>query len=118
VLNVLEILVDKIDIIILYYLYTNKKLSNFNSSQLKPIIKHFENSSQEQTPAYTTLLRRINILLEKELISLGYKVKNSNTYYLSEKGKVFIEENIVKKEDIFDYISVDDNGEIIGGEEQ
>lgn len=113
----MEIIVDKIDIIILYYLYTNKKLSNFNSSQLKPILKHFENDSPEQTPAYTTLLRRINILVEKELLSLGYKVKNSNTYYLTETGKTFIEENIVKKEDIFDYISVDEDEEINDGEE-
>lgn len=113
----MDFIVDKIDIIILYYLYTNRKLSSFNSSQLKPIIKHFEEESQEQTPAYTTLLRRITILAEKELVALGYKVKNSNTYYLTEKGRTFIEDNIIKKEDIFDYIVVDENEEIDDREE-
>ncbi len=110
----MESCIDKIDITILHFLYMNSKRSSFNSSQIKPILKHFEESNTE-TISYPTLVRRLNKLTSEEYILLGYKVKNSKTYYITEKGVVFLENDVMNKENLYDYISIDE--EINDGEE-
>lgn len=95
--------IDKIDIEILFHLYNEKALTPLSSMQIKSIVKHFEESSPI---SYTTAVRRMQSLITKEYIQEGYKLKRAKTYFLSLKGKDFIEINIINAEEA--YMNIDD----------
>lgn len=99
----LEIKLDKFDVEVLYCLFVNKKRSPIESFQISEII-----SNTELNSSYYTFRRRINDkLLKQDLISEGFNVGKSKTYYLNNKGFEFLKENILDKEYNVEEIVVD-----------
>ncbi|WP_297419667.1 hypothetical protein [Clostridium sp.] len=89
----MDLSIDKVDINILYLLYINKNVSPLYSVQLSEIEEYIE-----RTLSYSSVVRRTLKLLELGYLIEGYKVRRAQTFYLSEKGISFINENIISKE--------------------
>lgn len=91
---------DKLDIDILYILYCENALTDISSLEVKKIM-----DITEMKTSYFTILRRINAkLITNDYISEGYKMGNSRTFYISQKGIEYLKENILCKNDIYEYI--------------
>lgn len=85
----MEMDVDRVDINILYFLYTNNKVSTFYSSQISEIQDYF--SAGNHKLAYYTIVRRIQKLIEKKYVAEGFKNRNAKTYFILQKGIDFID---------------------------
>lgn len=91
---------DKLDIEIMYILYHKEAFTDISSLDIKSII-----AITEINTSYFTILRRINNKLKpSQYIYEGYKVGNSRTFYLSDKGIEYLKTNILCKEDIYEYV--------------
>lgn len=92
--------IDKVDIEILYVIFINEGVSPMKSLEIKTIIDKTDLKS-----SYFTINRRINKkLLVNGYLLEGYKVGNSRSYYLSPLALDYLRENILDKEDIYDYV--------------
>ena len=98
---------DKWDIEILYILYSQEAFTDISSLDIKKIAE-----TTEINTSYFTILRRVNKKLKpNEYVLEGYKIGNTRTFYLSNKGIDYLKTNILCKEDIYEYIE-EDEGEI------
>ncbi|HJG95824.1 hypothetical protein [Paraclostridium bifermentans] len=98
---------DKLDIEILYILYSQEAFTDISSLDIKKIAE-----TTEINTSYFTILRRVNKKLKpNEYVLEGYKIGNTRTFYLSNKGIDYLKTNILCKEDIYEYIE-EDEGEI------
>lgn len=98
---------DKLDIEILYILYSQEAFTDISSLDIKKIAE-----TTEINTSYFTILRRVNKKLKpNEYVLEGYKIGNTRTFYLSNKGIDYLKINILCKEDIYEYIE-EDEGEI------
>lgn len=96
---------DKLDIDILYILYGENAFTDISSIDVKKIM-----ATTEISTSYFTILRRINAKLKpNEYIFEGYKLGNTRTFYLSPKGIEYLKENILCKNDIYEYVEEDIN---------
>ncbi len=78
-------MLSKVEIDILTHLNENGLIDPMNSRTIK-------NISKDVGINYFRTRNQISHLCLLQLIALGYKEKNSNTYYLTEKGKKIIGE--------------------------
>lgn len=93
--------IDKIDILILHYMYTYDKKDALYSVKIKEIhdyVLHIQNI------AYYTTVRRIKKLEKLEYVIKGYKIGNAYTYYLSDRGVHYLENNVLNKDSAYKYI--------------
>jgi predicted transcriptional regulator len=97
--------IDKVDINILYCLYAKNKVSPLYSAQIKNILEYCNIPI-----SYHTIFRRTQKLTDEEYLIEGYRNKRAKTFYLSNKGIEFIK-NITNTENIYEEISVDNEGE-------
>lgn len=98
---------DKLDIEILYILYSQEAFTDISSLDIKKIAE-----TTEINTSYFTIFRRVNKKLKpNEYVLEGYKIGNTRTFYLSNKGIDYLKTNILCKEDIYEYIE-EDEGEI------
>lgn len=95
---------DKLDIEILYILYSQEAFTDISSLDIKKIAE-----TTEINTSYFTILRRVNKKLKpNEYVLEGYKIGNTRTFYLSNKGIDYLKTNILCKEDIYEYIEEDE----------
>lgn len=99
--------IDKVDIEILFILYSEDKVSPLYSIQVKDVISKFSYEI-----SYYTIVRRFQKLIEKGYSSEGYKCRNAKAYYLSDKGACFIKDEIIDKENTEIGIKNKNEGEI------
>lgn len=84
--------IDKVDIEILYMLYSQKKISPMKSFSVKNII-----DNTNLNLSYHSILRRVSKkLIPSGYLFEGYKDGNSKNYYLSNKGIEYLKENIIE----------------------
>ena len=96
---------DKVDIEIMYSLFVNDAVSPMKGFAIKDIM-----AKTSLKTSYFTILRRINEKLKTNGYVLdGYKVGNSKSFYLSDKAISYLNENILSKEDVYEYVEVDDS---------
>lgn len=105
--NDLNLELDKVDIEIMYVLFVNNVCSPMNGFSMNDIMDNVELKL-----SYYSILRRIN----NKLIALGYvlngyKNGNSKSFYLSKEGIDYVKNEILTKEDVFEWVEVDDTNE-------
>ncbi|NFH01620.1 hypothetical protein FC831_15360 [Clostridium botulinum] len=99
---------DKLDLKIIYILLIENKLSPLQSLKVNELM-----DLVNMNVSYVTFNRRIvSKLIPLEYVIEGYREGHSKTYYLSEKGKKYFENNILSKEkDAFEIIEIEENEE-------
>lgn len=96
----MTVALDKLDVEILYILYQNQIFTDLSSWNIKEI-QEFNNIEL----SYFSILRRINKkLVEMGYVLEGYKVGNTRTFYLSQKGIDYLKDNILCKSEIYEYV--------------
>lgn len=100
---------DKLDLKIIYMLLLENKLSPLQSLKVNELMEHVN-----MNVSYVTFNRRIvSKLIPLGYIKEGYKEGHSKTYYLTNEGKQYFEENVLSEEsDAFEIIEIDDNEEV------
>ncbi|MEO2601081.1 hypothetical protein [Clostridium butyricum] len=89
---------DKFDIEILYVLLINQKTTKLQSFKIADIMNNTELKS-----AYYTFVNRIkNKLIPTGYVGLGFKDGNANTYYISDAGIDFLNNNVLNKENLYE----------------
>lgn len=86
-------MLSKVEVDVLQYLFNNQFNSKMNSQTIR-------NMSSSINLNYFRLRNIIGHLYQLQLISLGYKDKNANSYYISSKAIEIIKEMIKKGDDI------------------
>lgn len=99
---------DKLDLKIIYVLLIENKLSPLQSLKVNELM-----DLVNMNVSYVTFNRRIvSKLIPLEYIKEGYKEGHSKTYYLSEQGKEYFENNVLSEEkDAFEIIEIEENEE-------
>lgn len=99
---------DKYDIELLYALFVNRKISPIESFKIQDIIDNTELKS-----SYYTYVRRIQSkLMQMGYVNEGIKESRAKTYYISSEGIKYLQENILDKEDVYEYIELNDEEDI------
>lgn len=99
---------DRIDLKIIYTLLLENKLSPLQSLSLNDLVIY----SKLQI-SYSSFKRRLLYkLLPLEFVEEGYKEGRAKTYYLTDKGRKYFENNILDKEkDAFEIIEINEEDE-------
>jgi predicted transcriptional regulator len=100
---------DKLDLKIIYMLLLENKLSPLQSLKVNELMEQVN-----MNVSYVTFNRRIvSKLVPLGYIKEGYKEGHSKTYYLTNDGKQYFEENVLSEEnDAFEIIEIDENEEV------
>lgn len=91
--------IDKVDIQILYSLYTNDNFNELNSFKIKEIIECTNNCFNL---SYYTYVNRVNKLLDYEFIAEGVKDIKAKTFYITQNGIDYMKKNVFNKINIYD----------------
>lgn len=96
---------DKLDLKIIYTLLLEEKLSPLKSLKVNELMNQVD-----MNVSYVTFNRHIvSKLVPLGYIKEGYKEGHSKTYYLSNEGKQYFEENVLSEEnDAFEIIEIED----------
>lgn len=89
--------IDRFDIEIMYYLYSNSMKAPLESSKIQGIIDFCESKA-----SYYTYVNRIKKLINLGYICEGFKAGNAKCYYISKEGSKFLEDNVLNQEDIYE----------------
>lgn len=99
--------VDKVDIALMGIMADLDKTSPLFSIHIKELM---EKLKFKYPISYPTTIRRLQKLMEKEYVLEGYKLGNTRNFYLSERGRVFMNE-IQEKEDVYIAIANTENND-------
>ena len=94
-----EIVLDKVDIKIIYSLYVNKKVNSLQSYKIKQIQEY----NKDLNLAYYTYSLRIKKLIKSNIINEGTKDGNARTFYITKEGINYIENNVIDNMDLEEY---------------
>ena len=98
--NVIEnkpVVIDKMNIELMYCLYVNNKTNRMDSFKVKDIMNNTELKS-----SYCTYFSRIKKLQQEGYVAEGVKDGNAACYYISEKGIKYLKENVLDKDYIYE----------------
>lgn len=91
--------IDKTDIQILFVLYRKEMNNVLNSMKIKDISKELSDSIKA---TYGTYVNRLTKLLEMNLINLGIKDSKAKTYFITQEGIDYIDNNVCDKINIYE----------------
>ena len=94
-----EIMLDKVDIQIIYSLYTNEKVNPLQSYKIKQIQEY----NKDLDLAYYTYSLRIKKLIKANMINEGTKDGNARTFYITKEGINYIENNVLDNMNLKEY---------------
>jgi predicted transcriptional regulator len=99
---------DKLDLKIIYTLLLEENLSPLKAVKVNELMEQIN-----MNVSYVTFNRRIvTKLIPSGYIKEGYKEGHSKTYYLTNSGKQYFEENVLSEEqDAFEIIEIGENEE-------